>query len=258
MDVGKVEPYRDYLRLLARLQVDSMCNHRIDLSGVVQKTIWEAAKSPQTPTSNGELLIWLRRLLANNLRDEIRKMKAERRDVRRERSLEAGLEASSVRLENWLKSQHSSPSHPEEGVRTHAARKTGWGLFLALSIVVIPGWTLYRLVKQRRFSLRVMLLLPLLAGWVVTLLMLPAPVAEFAKEYSISAARLIIAFSYAPVFVFAALLIRHARQGRWRLILMWGVAIVVIGSVIAIEHEIQRGLQLSLGETYSVSDWDFP
>jgi RNA polymerase sigma-70 factor (ECF subfamily) len=111
MQLEDVEAYRDYLRLLARLQLVPALVNKIDISGIVQETIWDAARSRQPPTDDGELLIWLRRLLANNLRDELRKVKAERRDVRRERSLEVDLEASSAQLEGWVRSQHSSPSH---------------------------------------------------------------------------------------------------------------------------------------------------
>ena len=111
MPVGEAEAYREYLRLLARLQIAAGLVNRIDISGVVQQTIWDAAQAPHPPAEQGEWLNWLRRLLANNLHDELRKAKAARRDVRRERSLEADLEASSARLEGWVRSQQSSPSH---------------------------------------------------------------------------------------------------------------------------------------------------
>jgi RNA polymerase sigma-70 factor (ECF subfamily) len=111
MDAAEIEAYRDYLRLLARLQVASGFDNKVDISGVVQQTLWDAVRAPQSPENDGEVRIWLRRLLANNLQDELRKAKAARRDMRRERSLEADLEASSARFEGWLKSQHSSPSH---------------------------------------------------------------------------------------------------------------------------------------------------
>ena len=111
MPVEDLERYRDYLRLLTRLQVAAGFANRIDISGVVQQTIWDATKVPEPPADEDERRVWLRRLLANNLQDELRKVKAARRDVRRERSLEADLEASSARLEHWIRSQHSTPSH---------------------------------------------------------------------------------------------------------------------------------------------------
>jgi RNA polymerase sigma-70 factor (ECF subfamily) len=107
-----LEDYRDYLRLLARLQLDQRLQGKIDLSGVVQQTMLEAyqALSKYEPQDAEHLASWLRRILANNLSDEIRKLKTGKRDLSRERSLEAALEQSSNRLEAWLADDQSSPS----------------------------------------------------------------------------------------------------------------------------------------------------
>ncbi len=105
-----VEQHREYLRLLARMQLSPALAGKIDISGVVQQTLWEAAAADRAAGDADERLAWLRGLLANNLRDEIRKATAARRDVRRERSLEPAIEASSARIEAWLVSQQSSPS----------------------------------------------------------------------------------------------------------------------------------------------------
>lgn len=107
---NRAEKHRDYLRLLARMQVSPQLAGKIDISGVVQQTVWEATEAVQPSGEDREWLAWLRRLLANNLRDEIRKVSAARRDVRREKSLEAALDVSSARVEAWLVSQQSSPS----------------------------------------------------------------------------------------------------------------------------------------------------
>lgn len=110
MQTPRAEEYRDYLRLLARLQIAPAFASKLDLSGIVQQTIWEATQHPAKAMDDRAWLAWLRRLLANNLRDEIRKIKAARRDIRRERSLEEALGVSSSNIENWLCSQQSSPS----------------------------------------------------------------------------------------------------------------------------------------------------
>ena len=105
------EKYRSYLLLLARLQLDKRWHARIDPSDLVQQTLLDAhARWHQLGTENAELAAWLRKALANNLADALRNLRRSKRNVSRERSLDAALEASSVRLANWLAADQSSPS----------------------------------------------------------------------------------------------------------------------------------------------------
>jgi RNA polymerase sigma-70 factor (ECF subfamily) len=99
-----LEKYREYLRLLASQQLALRFRGKVDPSGVVQETLWEAHRELErgVEVPSGERLAWLRRILANNLADEVRRMTAERRDIGREVSLEQGIETSSRRLEEWL------------------------------------------------------------------------------------------------------------------------------------------------------------
>ena len=48
--------------------------------------------------------------LANNIRDAWRKQRRKKRDVARERSLEASLDETSKRLRDWLVADQTSPS----------------------------------------------------------------------------------------------------------------------------------------------------
>lgn len=103
--------YRDYLALLARLQLDDRLKGKVDLSGVVQQTLLEAhqANSQLDGRSEEEIAAWLRRALANNLADEIRKLSTQRRNVAREQSLQAALDQSSARIDAWLAVESSGP-----------------------------------------------------------------------------------------------------------------------------------------------------
>ena len=122
-----LERYRAYLGLLARLQIDPRLRSRIDLSGVVQQTLYEAHQVLRADDDHTEeeRLAWLRKSLANNLTDELRKLNTGMRDIRRERSLDAALCESSQRLEAWLASSGLSPSahvaRAEEAVRLATA-----------------------------------------------------------------------------------------------------------------------------------------
>jgi RNA polymerase sigma-70 factor (ECF subfamily) len=126
-DPNRLEQFRAYLALLARTQVDDRLRGKIDLSGVVQVTLLDAHRSSEqlAGRSEGEIAAWLRRALANNLTDEVRRLAVGKRDVGRERSLDAALEQSSARLEAWLAAEQSSPSQRlqrrEQAVRLAAA-----------------------------------------------------------------------------------------------------------------------------------------
>jgi RNA polymerase sigma-70 factor, ECF subfamily len=106
------ERFRDFLSLLARLRLDKRWQGKIDLSGVVQQTLLDAYQSftDQDGWTDGQKAAWLRQTLANNLADEIRKLTAAKRDVGREKSLQAELADSVSRLELLLPANQSTPS----------------------------------------------------------------------------------------------------------------------------------------------------
>jgi RNA polymerase sigma-70 factor (ECF subfamily) len=106
-----LEGFRDYLRLLARLQLDPRLQSKLDASDIVQETLLKAhARIDQfRGTTEAELAGWLRQILANTLAEALRRYGTEARDLARERSLEAALEESSARLEHWLADDRSAP-----------------------------------------------------------------------------------------------------------------------------------------------------
>jgi len=107
----RLEEFRSYLLLLARMQLDPGPRNRIDPSDIVQQTLLEAhAKANQFHGDDSALAAWLRQALVNNLRDAWRALHKNKRDIRREQALPEAVEQSSARLERILAAQQSSPS----------------------------------------------------------------------------------------------------------------------------------------------------
>lgn len=107
-----LERFRTYLLLLARARLDSRLQSKLDASDVVQQTLLEAhqAQAQFRGQSVGEQVAWLRQILARNLANAVRDLRRDKRDVARERSLEAALDESASRLNAWLAAEQSSPS----------------------------------------------------------------------------------------------------------------------------------------------------
>jgi RNA polymerase sigma-70 factor (ECF subfamily) len=104
-----LEEYRAYLHLLARLQMDSRLQKRIDPSDLVQESLLKAHQrwAQFRGHSEAEVAAWLRTILAHTLADALRKFS--RQQGYRERSLEAAVDQSSSRLEVWLAAQELTP-----------------------------------------------------------------------------------------------------------------------------------------------------
>ncbi len=111
-----LDHFRDYLRLLARMQMDSRLQGKLDPSDLVQVTLMKAhqARAQFRGQSAAEQAAWLRQILARTLANAIRDLGRAKRDVGLERSLEAGLENSSARLEAWLVAGDATPSEQAE------------------------------------------------------------------------------------------------------------------------------------------------
>src|SRR6516164_8308457 len=85
-----LQRYADWLRLLARLQIDRGLQAKLDASDVAQQALLEACRAlPQfRGTTEAELIAWLRAILAHVLGDAFRRYHAtQARDLAREVSL---------------------------------------------------------------------------------------------------------------------------------------------------------------------------
>jgi RNA polymerase sigma-70 factor, ECF subfamily len=115
-----LELYRNYLHLMARTQIDLHLQGRVSPSDLVQEAFVQACANfgKFRGATEQELLAWLRTILVNTLARLVEKeMKARKRDVRREVSMEKlvrNLENSAAAFEAALVSPHSSPSAQAE------------------------------------------------------------------------------------------------------------------------------------------------
>src|SRR5207248_10522637 len=110
-----LERYRGYLSLLARLQIGRRLQGKADPADLVQETFLEAHRNWERfrGATEGELLAWLRRILAARAADLLRRyLGSQRRDVRLERELAAELDRSSQDVDGALLARQDSPSQP--------------------------------------------------------------------------------------------------------------------------------------------------
>jgi RNA polymerase sigma-70 factor (ECF subfamily) len=107
-----IEGYSEYLRLLARLQLDPRLQAKLDPSDVVQQTLLQAVEHRDQfrGKSEAELVGWLQTILANTLAMAVRRFATEARNLAKERSLEDSVAQSQARLKAWLATDESSPS----------------------------------------------------------------------------------------------------------------------------------------------------
>jgi RNA polymerase sigma-70 factor (ECF subfamily) len=109
-----LERYRNYLTLLARLQIGRRLQGKVDPADLVQETFLEAHRHFDRFRGESEetLAGWLKQILAGNLAHLVRHYCGTHRcDVRLERRLAAELDQSSRAIDGGLVAAGSSPSH---------------------------------------------------------------------------------------------------------------------------------------------------
>jgi len=108
-----LDGYRNYLRLLARLEVGRRLQAKLDASDLIQETFLQAHRhfDEFRGTTEAEVMEWLRTILARQLSNAIRHYRGtKRRDVRLERDLDQELGRSSHVLTRALALSQTSPS----------------------------------------------------------------------------------------------------------------------------------------------------
>ena len=108
-----LELYRNYLLLLARMEIGRRLQGKVDPADLVQETFLAASRDfvQFRGTTEAELVGWLRRILAARLVDLVRRYcGARRRNVRLERRLADDVDQSSRQMGQVLVTKDSSPS----------------------------------------------------------------------------------------------------------------------------------------------------
>jgi RNA polymerase sigma-70 factor (ECF subfamily) len=106
----RLESFRNYLMVLARSRLDPGLRGKVDPADLVQQTLTRAYQKRDLfhGEDDAHRAAWLRKILSNVLVDAMRKLGPIGGE--RERSLEASIEQSSLRLERFLVADQSSPS----------------------------------------------------------------------------------------------------------------------------------------------------
>jgi RNA polymerase sigma-70 factor (subfamily 1) len=106
-----LERFQAYLETLTFIQIDPRLRGKEGWSDIIQKTLieaWQTLERIEVMETQDQKR-WLRRMLLNNLKDEIDRVIAQCRDVRREKSLEEAASGSSIRLGEWIEAEESTP-----------------------------------------------------------------------------------------------------------------------------------------------------
>ncbi len=133
-----LERHRPYLTLLALAHLNPRQASKLDSSDIVQQTLLNAfARRDQfRGSTEAEFTAWLREILKHNLADALRDQHREKRDVRRERSLEGDIDDSFSRTGVWLAAAHSSPS---AGLETGRSRGRDRPQRIGRCRIAVPG-----------------------------------------------------------------------------------------------------------------------
>lgn len=128
-----IERFRPYLRVLAQTRFQTKFQSKLDASDIVQQTMLNAYQSWEQfrGKSDAELAGWLRQILANLIIRNTRDMGRGKRDVQRERSIDAELQQSSMQLGKLL-------ADPGQGTPSQMVMKEERAAELARALMELP------------------------------------------------------------------------------------------------------------------------
>ncbi len=111
-DPAIVAKYEPYLRMLARTQMRKAYQAKIGASDMVQQAMLQACQGLEgfRGSTEAEFRAWLRQILARHLCHLDRDLHRDKRDIRREQSIEQQLAQSSMKLEGLLAGEGPTPS----------------------------------------------------------------------------------------------------------------------------------------------------
>ena len=111
-DPALVAKYESYLRMLARTKMRQAYQAKMGASDVVQQAMLQAVQAFEQfrGQTEEEFMAWLRQILARHLCHVDRDLHRDKRDIRREQSMEQQLAASSMRIRNLLAGDGPTPS----------------------------------------------------------------------------------------------------------------------------------------------------
>ena len=151
----KIDQFRSYLNLMARMQLDRRLQSKLDSSDIVQQTMLQAhrARDNFRGSSDKQLAAWLRQILARNLYHATRDFQRDKRDVRNERSIENGMNNSAARVEAWLKADQTSPDmkavkNEQVLVMADALEKLDLPKRTAVELHYLQGWKLAEIAEH--------------------------------------------------------------------------------------------------------------
>ena len=107
-----VAKYEPYLRMLSRSKMRRAYQAKLGASDLVQQAMVQAIQAFDQfrGETEEELMAWLRQILVRHLCHVDRDLHRDKRDIRREHSMEQQLAASSMRIRNLLAGDGPTPS----------------------------------------------------------------------------------------------------------------------------------------------------